>query len=124
MLEKMVLKIALVAIFLVVSLNLRLYAFGISSPSKDTPESVWVVRSDGAKSCSQELSETLDDGMKTLEKAGIRVFESAKGHDGAMHVQVCGAETGSLNAYRILAEQLNQVLQMGYSMAPVNFTKK
>lgn len=78
----------------------------IKSPIKNG-KLTWIVRSDGSKSCDAEDSgEALEVGAKLLRENGIRVVESKKIFDQKMHIMMCGAETGRLNAYRIAKSDL------------------
>lgn len=87
-----------------------------------TEDKVWVISSDGKKSCSVLESESLDKGKRELAAANIQVFDSRKANDGKMHAQACGMPTGSVNAYLIMKQDLPKALGMKkYSEAPENF---
>jgi hypothetical protein len=87
-----------------------------------TEDKVWVISSDGKKSCSVLETESVDKGMRELAAANIQVFESKKADDGKMHAQACGMPTGSVNAYLIMKQDLPKALALKkYSEAPENF---
>ncbi len=79
-------------------------------------ETVWIKRTDGALSCSPEKAQSLGEGAQDLEKAKIRVLESKKIQDGKMHIQMCGAPTGTENAYRIQRSDLPQAIALGFQL--------
>ena len=78
---------------------------------------VWITRPDGAQSCSAGSGQSLEDGAAELRKSKVRVLESRKGSDGKMHMQMCGAPTGSTNAYLIPNEDLSRAVAQGYVVA-------
>jgi hypothetical protein len=80
-------------------------------------ESVWVLRSDGALSCSPDEGVSLIEGAKKLEDAQIPILESRKGSDGKMHIQMCGASKGSTNAFLIPRKDLPKAISIGYQEA-------
>lgn len=92
-------------------------ALAFSSKKKEAPtgESVWIRKSDGGVSCEQEKAESLEKGAETLKNAGVEVLESAKSSDGKMHIQVCGAPTGSENRYRISKSDIEKARVLGFS---------
>ena len=80
------------------------------------PDLVWIVRSDGSKSCDPHSAQAVEEGAKDLQEAGITVHQSLKANDGNMHAQFCGADTGSLNAYRIDKKDLDKARKKGFDM--------
>lgn len=82
-----------------------------ASYQKDT---VWIAKPDGALSCEPDSGRTLSQDAEELKKAKITVLESKKGNDGKMHVQMCGAATGSLNSFLIPKAKLSDALALGY----------
>lgn len=111
-----------IAVLVLVLFNSNVFAFGAKGSSRKSGETIWVVRSDGAKSCSPEVTESIDQGAALLRGAQIQVLESRKGSDGMMHAQVCGADTGSLNGYLIQKSDLKRALDLGFKEAPVTFS--
>ena len=82
-------------------------------------DGMWVARPDGALGCKPDSGQSLDTGAEDLKKAGVTILESRKGSDHKMHIQVCGAPTGSQNAYRIPRSELEKVKALGFQPAPV-----
>jgi len=78
---------------------------------------VWITRADGAHSCSPKSGQSLEDGAADLRNAKVRVLDSHKGEDGKLHSQMCGAPSGSTNAYLIPKEDLPQAVAQGYIQA-------
>lgn len=82
------------------------------------PDSVWVSRPDGAESCAPhdgaKNGQSLDDGAMELRKGKVRILESRKASDGKMHMQMCGAPTGSANQYLIPRSDLPQAVALGF----------
>lgn len=81
-------------------------------------DTVWILRSDGAKSCSPETAQSVEAGAQELLKADIRVLNSMKGDDGKMRMQMCGAPTGTLNSYLIPKDSLPHAVALGFQEAP------
>lgn len=76
---------------------------------------VWVMRSDGSKSCEPNTAKGLEQDAKELEGKGIRILESRKGDDGMMHAQGCGMNTGSTNMFKIPADQIALATSIGFA---------
>ena len=91
-------------------------ALGMSSgPSKDA--TVWVTQPDGAKSCEgEDPAKTLEKVANQLKTAGVQVLEMKKGNDGKMYMQMCGAPTGSLNAFKISKQDLAKAQGLGFQI--------
>jgi hypothetical protein len=97
-------------------------AFAVGSTNKKTQkvptpqaeDSVWVMRPDGAQSCSPEAGLTLAEGAQDLKSARIPVLDSRKGTDGKMHIQMCGAAKGSTNSFLIPKRHLKDAISLGY----------
>lgn len=89
--------------------------FGLFTPflvlAMDT---VWVARPDGGQSCNPKKAETLAHAAKALKKVGVRVSASKKDHDGQMHIQMCGADAGTLNTFEIRAQDWPKAKKLGY----------
>ena len=56
----------------------------------------------------------LDLMANELINNGIDVLCSQKGHDGLMRIAVCGAETGSINIYKIYQANLINAENIGF----------
>jgi hypothetical protein len=82
--------------------------------SVNRSETVWVGKPDGAQSCSPDSGISLAQGVKELENAHITVLESKKGSDGNVHIQMCGAPTGSLNLFLIPRESVRASQAIGF----------
>lgn len=80
-------------------------------------ESVWVSKSDGELSCEPGSGKSLAQGAEELKKAGIPVLDSQKGSDSDMHIQMCGAEKGTLNSFLIPKNHLSAAIGLGYQLA-------
>ena len=94
-----------------------------SKTSSSALPEVWVVISDGQKSCESK-SIPVESGGEPLRNSGIMIYQSAKGSDGLMHAQMCGAWTGSLNAYKIAASDVERAKKLGYKLPPKSFSIK
>jgi hypothetical protein len=88
----------------------------VDTRAVSTEETVWVMRSDGAQSCSTEPGRSLAESALDLETEKIPILESIKGADGAMHIQMCGALKGSVNAYRIPKKYLSKAQKIGFQL--------
>lgn len=88
---------------------------GAKSPAAPVTDQVWVSRSDGAESCAPKSGQSLEEGAAELKKAGVRVLDQRKGDDGKMHMQMCGAPTGSMNAYLIARDDLPKAIAHGFA---------
>lgn len=64
-------------------------------------EGVWVLRPDGSVSCGGVKAQSLDEAKAELERAGISILDQWHGSDGRLHVMVCGAPSGQVNAFLI-----------------------
>lgn len=85
---------------------------------------VWVVRSDGAQSCGMKAGQSIEEAAQELKSAGVNMVESRKASDGLMHIMVCGASEGTLNAFLIPQEDLSKVLPLGFQKAPAGVNLK
>lgn len=90
-----------------------------SASSSAAPETatakVKVFKADGSRQCGQGKAVDAKIMEKELAKAGIKVLSSAKGSDGMMHTQVCGAATGNANIYEINSADLKKAEKLGFS---------
>ena len=114
-------KCALATVPLVV---LVLISMGMASKKTETPpsvaaapaaaeESLWVAREDGSKQCEGGAT-AIDVASSEAQSAGIKVLESKKMSDDMMHMSVCGASTGKLNAIRIPRSDLEKARKLGF----------
>jgi hypothetical protein len=83
----------------------------------ESQDLVWVMRSDGAKSCSPKSGVSLEKALEELKAAGVKVKDSRKGNDGKMHSQVCGAPQGSTHSFLIEKGGIGAALSLGYEIA-------
>lgn len=77
-------------------------------------DAIWVERMDGEKSCEHGTAQSLSEGASELSKMGVQVFDSLKGSDGKMRIQMCGIPTGKLNRYRIRKGDLEKAQSIGF----------
>jgi len=75
---------------------------------------IWVAKPDGSKSCEPESGQSLKDASTELKKAGVKIHSARKASDGKAHIQMCGAATGRLNAFRISKGQLKAAEVAGF----------
>lgn len=116
------------AFFSVLLVATSIWVQCVSAMSKKSPQSdpqsqsqansIWVSRADGGQSCSPGSGQSLDEGAALLRKSKVRVLDSRKGNDGKMHIQVCGAPTGSANSYLIPREDIAQAVAQGFKETP------
>jgi hypothetical protein len=86
-----------------------------SSAAKDS--TVWITQPDGAKSCEgEDPAKALEKVASQLKAVGVKVLEMKKGNDGKMYMQMCGAPTGSLNAFKISKQDLVKAQSMGFQL--------
>lgn len=100
----------LMIVGLALVLSNQVHAVAANSNAK----SVWISRPDGAQSCAPESGVSLDKGASELKKADIPVWSKKKGNDGMMHAQMCGADTGTTNAFLIPRDKLTNAEALGY----------
>ena len=86
--------------------------------SSSSSENIWVKRSDFGVSCEKDKAQSLEAGADDLKKAGIQVFESGKGADSKMHIQVCGAPSGNENRYLISKSEIEKAKALGFKEVP------
>jgi hypothetical protein len=86
-----------------------------------TQSLVWVMKSDGGKSCGEKEGESVESGAAALKKKGVSALESRKLNDGMMRPSVCGASTGMMNLYRIENRDLEKAVSAGFVAAPADF---
>jgi hypothetical protein len=76
---------------------------------------VWVGKSDQATSCNTNPGISLDAMATELAQAGIKSFDKQKFHDSQLHIQMCGADKGTMNVYLIEKTQLQKAVSLGFS---------
>lgn len=75
--------------------------------------SITIVKADGSLQCGMRAGIDLDV-MAREELPGIEILEAEKRPDGLMRIQVCGAETGILNSYKIRHRDLTKAQKAGF----------
>lgn len=73
---------------------------------------VKVFRYDGSLQCGQGKALAVDAMAKELK--GLEIFSKEKKKDGLMHIQVCGAATGTANVYEISEADLTKAEKLGF----------
>ncbi len=88
----------------------------VSSPNALVPvkSRVLVYKYDGSLQCGAGKAVSVRQMQKKLE--GIKVFSGKRRQDGLMHIQVCGAATGSANVYEILYSDLKKAEAKGFQL--------
>ena len=81
---------------------------------------VKVYKADGSLQCGQGKTIDLKVMEAQLKKAGVKVHSSAKQPDGMMHTQVCGAATGTANAFEIDSANMPKAEKLGFRQVEVN----
>lgn len=78
-----------------------------------------VTKSLGLKQCEGDDPKVrLQQLKEQLQQAGIEVYNEALGHDGLVHITVCGASTGQTAIFTISATQLGAAQGLGYQLTP------
>jgi hypothetical protein len=85
-----------------------------------TDDSVWVGKSDGAKSCEKDAV-SLDTSARELKGAEVKILAKKKLHDGKMRIQSCGTDKGTLNGFLIPKADLEKAQQAGYDPIPDSY---
>jgi hypothetical protein len=75
---------------------------------------VEIVRNSGLKQCGDETPSP-ETFAKLLQTNGVKVLSSACASDGAMRLQVCGADRGLFYVYEIDAAALPKALELGFT---------
>jgi hypothetical protein len=81
----------------------------------DNPQ-VQVYKYDGTLQCGLGQEIPLDEMANELKGSGIEVLKMRKANDGLGHIGVCGASTGSINAFEIRRDLLPAAQKLGYRM--------
>jgi hypothetical protein len=76
---------------------------------------IWVGKSDSAQSCNVNSGISLDKMGADLNRAGIKYVEHKKMPDDKMHIQMCGADKGTMNIYSISKDDLPKALGLGFA---------
>lgn len=84
-------------------------------PSEDT---VWVGKSDQAKSCEKNRGLEIDQMGAALEANGVKVYAKRKLHDGKMRIQMCGIDKGDMNGFLIAKKDLEKATSQGFQAVP------
>ena len=79
-----------------------------------TKRTVKVFKNDGSQQCGFKKGLSLEE-METQLK-DVKIFSKEKSTDGLMHIQVCGANTGSINVYEINEQDLNKAKKAGFQI--------
>lgn len=87
-------------------------------------ETVEVYKYDGTLWCGAGKEVPLDVMETQLLDAGIPVISRRKATDGLLHIMVCSAITGSVNAFVIQSKDLQSALDMGFSYFTTSQTYK
>ena len=82
----------------------------------------WVIEPDGTKQCEKKKPIALTKGRSRLKAAKINVIKAVHTHDGMMRIQMCGADTGGINAFEIPEQDVEKaVSQVGLRRPPKSF---
>jgi hypothetical protein len=84
------------------------------SPASSNVKLATVYKADGTLQCGQGHEVSLATMEKELTGASITVHSRTKDTDGMLHAQVCGAPTGSVNAYQISASDKDKAVKLGF----------
>lgn len=79
-------------------------------------DAVEVYQYDGSLQCGLGESIPLARMAAQLEAAGIAVQASRKTDDGLAHIALCGASTGTINAFTIARESLADARRLGFRL--------
>ncbi len=90
-------------------------AQGSSATSSQLQERVWVGKPDSAQSCNVNSGISLDKMGNDLNKVGIKYTEHKKLPDSKLHIQMCGADKGTMNIYFIPKDALPQAMALGFT---------
>lgn len=74
---------------------------------------VWVYKHRGDVQCGTQ-GIPLEVMKKTLTGNYIKVLSSCRSGDGLLHAAVCGLPAGSINAYEIAADSLQEAISLGF----------
>ncbi|MDZ4298258.1 MAG: hypothetical protein U0998_07395 [Moraxellaceae bacterium] len=78
---------------------------------------VQVYRSAQALQCEPSSGVSLAQAEAELANAGVAARCGQVAHDGAMRIQMCGADSGRIYLFRITANQLAAAKALGYETA-------
>ncbi len=90
----------------------------VEVPSSADSESVWVGKSDGAKSCAKEKGISLDVMAAQLQSVDIKILAKKKISDGKMRIQMCGADKGDFNGFLIARKDADKAKALGFNAVP------
>jgi hypothetical protein len=80
--------------------------------SRKPEKTVWVYKPDGSLQCGQ--GKAIDRAEMQKELLDIPVITSLTKSDGLLRVQMCGAPTGQINAYKISESFLTEAKKRGF----------
>ncbi|MEW6056148.1 MAG: hypothetical protein AB1540_05990 [Bdellovibrionota bacterium] len=89
-----------------------------TSKQHSTEDTLWVGKSDNAKSCGPEKGISIDIPAQELKTAQIPILAKQKLHDGQMRIQMCGADKGDFNGFLIPKAELEKAKSLGFSVVP------
>jgi hypothetical protein len=78
-------------------------------------KTITVYKYDGTLLCEVGKEIPLEVMARQLTDAGISIVSQRKSDDGLMHIQLCGASTGRVNAYEIASSDTQKALDLGFS---------
>ena len=81
-------------------------------------DSIWVGKSDEAKSCAKEKGIALDVMANQLQTADIKILAKKKISDGKMRIQMCGADKGDFNGFLIARKDADKAKNIGFKPMP------
>ncbi|MBI2607034.1 MAG: hypothetical protein HYW49_13250 [Deltaproteobacteria bacterium] len=120
--------LTVLAVAAAVAATARAHAFGSKQPAPDLASNqtrsavhaeedlIWVGKSDESKSCESAKGIGLDIMAAELQKAGAAVSAKRKVRDDKMRIQMCGADKGDMNGYRIAQKDLEKAVALGFSV--------
>jgi len=76
------------------------------------PSTVFVYKNDGSLQCG--VGQAIPAKEMAKELGDIKVYSFANKHDGMMHIQVCGSNTGQVNVFEIAKSDLEKALSKGF----------
>jgi hypothetical protein len=81
-------------------------------------DSIWVGKTDDAKSCGTAKPVTLDQAAADFAATNIQFFQKKKIHDGKMRIQMCGTDKGDMNGFLISKKDLQRAEALGFKAMP------
>lgn len=93
----------------------------VHTPHAETADSVWVGKSDKAKSCAKERGIDIDSMGKELQTKGIKILARKKIPDGKVRIQMCGVDKGDMNGYLVAKKDVEKAKELGYQQLPSSY---